>query len=88
MTLRSELSETRNVTARRGQTAPIHELIHEGPWSGGPADIEPWGHIRDPLENKPGIQKHRDAFIGEGNEPRAWDNAVSWGPQLRRRGAD
>ena len=44
-----------------------------------PADIEPWGNFHDRFENKPAIyRKYRDAFIGEGNEPRSWSDVARW----------
>jgi len=44
-----------------------------------PKDIPPWLNFDDPFENKPPIyQRYRDAFIGEGNPPRSWQECAEW----------
>lgn len=44
-----------------------------------PRDIPPWPNFDDTLEGKPPIyRRFRDAFIGEGSEPRTWDECAQW----------
>jgi len=41
--------------------------------------ISPWGNFRDDFKNKPPIyRRYRDAFIGEGNSPRTWEECARW----------
>lgn len=44
-----------------------------------PADIAPWANFGDAFEGKPPIYRRcRDAFIGEGNPPRSWEECAQW----------
>ncbi len=44
-----------------------------------PADIEPWGSFEQEFDDKPRAHKvHRDAFVGESNRPRDWDECARW----------
>jgi len=44
-----------------------------------PESIPPWPNFDDPLEDKPPIyRRYRDAFIGEGNPPRPWEECARW----------
>lgn len=44
-----------------------------------PDDLEPWGNFDDDLTDKPPIyRRYRDAFIGEGQPPRSWDECARW----------
>ena len=44
-----------------------------------PADIPPWGNFDDDFAGKPPIyRRYRDAFIGEGNPPRTWEECARW----------
>jgi arylsulfatase A-like enzyme len=44
-----------------------------------PADIPPWPNFHDDLANKPHAhRRYRDAFVGEGNELRSWDEWSKW----------
>ena len=44
-----------------------------------PGDIPPWPNFDDTFENKPPIyRRYRDAFIGEGNPKRTWEECAEW----------
>ena len=44
-----------------------------------PKSIPPWGNFNDTFEGKPPIyRRYRDAFIGEGNPLRSWDECARW----------
>lgn len=44
-----------------------------------PKQIEPWGNFQDTFDGKPGsYRKYRDAFIGEKQPLRTWDECAKW----------
>ena len=44
-----------------------------------PASIPPWGNFVDDFAGKPPIyRRYRDAFIGEGNPLRSWEECAQW----------
>lgn len=44
-----------------------------------PTDIPPWPNFQDDLTNKPHAhRRYRDAFVGEGNPSRGWDEWSKW----------
>jgi arylsulfatase A-like enzyme len=44
-----------------------------------PKEIPPWGNFYDDLAGKPNAhRRYRDAFLGEGNELRGWEEWSTW----------
>ena len=44
-----------------------------------PQEIPPWGNFYDNLAGKPNAhRRYRDAFLGEGNELRSWEEWSTW----------
>ena len=44
-----------------------------------PESIPPWGNFNDDFQNKPPVwRRYRDAFIGEGNPQRSWQECARW----------